>query len=64
MQKKFFMIVAVMIAVIAASCGKKADQASVPAPTGGKFYYSTFAEGKIAADASGKAMLLDFYTDW
>lgn len=63
MNKKFFTLVAVIVAVIAVSCGKNADEASVPSSAGDSFYYSTFADAKVAADASGKAMVLDFYTD-
>ncbi len=64
MQKKILTIAAVIIAVIAVSCGKKAEEASVSAPSGDNFYYTTFAEAKVAAEASGKNMVLDFYTDW
>ena len=63
MKKKIILLMAVMVAVIAVSCGEKADEASVPSSAGDKFYYTTFAEAKIDADASDKEMVLDFYTD-
>ena len=64
MKRNIFTLVVVIMAVIAVSCGKKVEEASVPVPTGDGFYYTTFADGKLAADASNKAMVLDFYTDW
>ena len=62
MKKKFITLAAVILAVTAVSCGKKAEETSVPA--GDNYFYTTFAEAKIAAEASGKSMVLDFYTDW
>ncbi len=64
MKKKIFSLAVILMAVVAVSCGKKADEAQVSAPASGNYYYATFAEAKVAAEASGKSMVLDFYTDW
>lgn len=59
MNKKIIILVAVLVTIIGASCGKKA-----PVPADGKFYYSQFANAKIAAEMTNKPMVIDFYTDW
>ena len=59
MHKKIVILVAVLVAIIGTSCGKK-----VPEPEGGKFYYSQFANAKIAAEITNKPIVIDFYTDW
>ena len=64
MKKKMFTLAVMMFAIIAISCGKKADEASIPEPTGAGFYYTNFADAKIAADLSGKPIVIDFHTDW
>jgi len=54
-------LITLIVVLLAASCGQKAE------PTAellNGFIYTNFADASAAAEASGKQIVLDFYTDW
>lgn len=58
MRKVSILVLAVLVAVIAFSCGKKVQEPLTEAP-----FFATLEEAKQAA-SDGRPILLDFYTDW
>jgi len=57
MRKVSILVLAVLVAVIAFSCGKKVQEPLTEAP-----FFTTLEEAKLAA-ADGRPMLLDFWSD-
>lgn len=61
MKKQLIVLTVLLVAVLAISCGQKAEDTM---SSNDSFVYSTFAEGFAAAEKSGKSIVIDFYTDW
>lgn len=57
----YWTLVTLIVVLLAASCSQKAEK-STELVDG--FIYTTYADAFAAAEASGKQMVLDFYTDW
>lgn len=53
--------ITLIVVLLAASCGQKAEQ---PVELLNGFIYTNYADASTAAEASGKQLVLDFYTDW
>ena len=61
MRKILLVTLMLVSAVLAVSCGEKADQTVAD---DGTFIYAAFADAEKAAADGDKYMVLDFYTDW
>lgn len=66
MYKKIFLVLVLITAVVAVSCGKKVESKMTTTTDVGlpSFVYTSFADAKAAAEKSDKHMVLEFSTDW
>ena len=62
MNKRIITLLVFIMAILAVSCGKKAEETVSTQME--SFYYTTFADAKVAAAETGKPIVIDFYTDW
>ncbi len=58
MRRVSILVLVMLVAVIAISCGKKVQEPLTEAP-----FFASLEEAKQAA-LDGRPILLDFYTDW